>query len=292
MMAMSGHLRAPPVAGGSPGIVPFRERHDARSGLPMQMLRRLLGFIAAARRSRSSCSLAMSISAWMVVPKDDRGPGTARVGADEANDNSVFHSPERAEEGARVAAPMPTASARGPWVEGGGELARPKVCTPDAASCPLPSSLCNQRLLGGFRPAQLYRVSTICFCGIFGAFGTRCHVHGTVCHDWFRPSKCSDWPHSSSSPISISLLRVASVGQALKDDASDQNGPGFQSVSLLSHGDRARSLRGLGAGAQLGTDRQCWTTQDRLVHARSQLNAGRHLVDIDAYRDALGKAHR
>lgn len=175
--------------------------------------------------------------------------------------------------------------------EGGGELARPKVWTPDAASCPLPSTLCNQRLLGGFCPAQLYRVSIICFCGIFGAFGTRCHVHGTVCHDWFRPSKCSDWPHRSSSPISISLLRVASVGQALKDDASDQNGPGFQSVSLLSHGDRARSLRGLGAGAQLGTDRQCWTTQDRLVHARSQLNAGRHLVDIDAYRDALGKAH-
>lgn len=239
----------------------------------------------------SDTGWSMNTPDRLVVPKDDRGPGAARVGADEANDDPVFHC-RRGQRRGLGSPPRCRRQARGGLgSKGGGALARPKVCTPDAASCPLPSTLCNQRLLGGFRPAQLYRVSIICFCGIFGAFGTRCHVHGTVCHDWFRPSKCSDWPHRSSSPISISLLRVASVGQALKDDASDQNGPGFQSVSLLSHGDRARFLRGLGAGAQLGTDRQCWTTQDRLVHARSQLNAGRHLVDIDAHRDALGKAH-
>ncbi|TDX22242.1 DDE family transposase [Rhodovulum visakhapatnamense] len=69
---------------------------------------------------------------------------------------------------------------------GRGRGARPKVCTPDAASCPLPSSFWLQRLFGCFRPAKLYRGSAICFCSIFGACGTRCHVHGTVCHDWFR----------------------------------------------------------------------------------------------------------
>lgn len=106
---------------------PFQGKGTMRSpALPMHMLRRLLDFIAAARRSRSSCSLAMSISAWLVVPKDDRGPGAARVGADEANDDPVFHSPERAEERTSVAAPMPKASARGPWVRRRGRACSPQ----------------------------------------------------------------------------------------------------------------------------------------------------------------------